>query len=570
MKNVESIDYLSIDYSSSLDELEKISASQCIKVQINEGLEEALQELESLQEQFSSQDSERLLDLCKTTVLESITSQFGLAAMFIEARDGGSVTTTHNFEKGITATEADKRKHEAFKANNDGSRPWKDVRKSGGYDDGFKQRRKKTFQTQEIIIDAYTGRPLPKDGRTHIDHIVSAKEIERNAANHLHLSPEERAKIATSDINTAFTGARPNQSKGERPMGEWLKKECKSGETNAERFGIDDKKALKKDAEARKYIRRKVTVAAANKYTKELLLTGGKDAANMAAYSAIGVILRDLIQGVFEEIHITFRQRGQESLKEIFVRFKDRIGAVLKELKTKWKDILKGSLEAGIVAFLSNIIVFIINLVSTTLKKVVTVIRAGFVSLCQAAKILANPPAGMDREEVNYQALKILTAGLIGAASLGLYAGIEKLLQAVPGLQPLMMFPIPFPGQEPRTVSDILAGTLTAVAGGLLTTVALYLMDRVRGAGKLDKLQIQLVAQSGVILHYKIAQTWCVMDDAYFFLHTKIQESAELCIQAEQELDSVNQETSEAVDAYSKSVDDFSQRLKRLKEGVAK
>jgi hypothetical protein len=113
-----------------------------------------------------------------------------------------------------------------------------------------------------------------------------------------------------------------------------------------------------------------------------LIATGGKDAGNMAAYSALGVVMRELIQAVFQEIHVTFQQRGKETLKEIFIRFKERIGMIIEYIKSKWKDILKGSFEASITAFLSNIVIFIINLFATTLKKLESMTRAGFVSPC--------------------------------------------------------------------------------------------------------------------------------------------------------------------------------------------
>jgi hypothetical protein len=546
----EPVDFLNEDFTATIRELEQISDIDMVKIEINEGLEEALKELDSLHDQFSKEDSANLLVLCKDTVIETITGQFGLAGMFIETKDGGNVTTKHNFEKGITATDTDKQKYDTYKANNDGSRNWQDVRKSGGYDDPLPGKRKAAFNSQDVIIDAYTGKPLAKDGRAHLDHIVSAKEIESNAANHLFKTPEERAKMATNNKNLAWTEASANQSKGDKAMKEWLDTPDKQGGTKEKRFDIDRQKALKEDAKARRYIKREITVSAMKKYGNELLSTGGKDTANMAAYSALGVVLRDLTQAVFHEIHVTFQQRGTETLKEIFIRFKERIGAVLADIKSKWKDIFKGSFEAGITAFLSNMVVFIINLFATTLKKIVAMIRAGFVSLCQAVKMLANPPEGMGREEASYQALKILTAGLIGAATLGLSAAIEKLLQAIPGLQPLMMFPIPSIGKEPRTVSDILAVTLSALAGGLLTTLVLYFMDKCRNAGKKDKLQIQLVAQSGVVVQYKIAQTWCVMDDAYHFLGEKVIEGYEMAKAAKEEIDKSKAEADEAVDGF--------------------
>ncbi|MDR2534564.1 MAG: hypothetical protein LBD29_00850 [Treponema sp.] len=561
---MENVDLLSVDFIEMIKDLDTLSEQDMVKIEINEGLEEALRELDALHDQFSKEDSASLLDLCKTTVIETITGQFGLAGMFIETKDGGNVTTEHNFENGITATEQDRQKYDTYKANNDGSRPWPDVRKSAGYDDPLSAKRKEAFQREDRIIDAYTRKPLPKDGRAHLDHIVSLKEIERGASNHLFKTPEERAKMAIDDKNLAWTEGSANQSKGDKPMKEWLNTPDKQGGTKGEQFGIDREKALKRDAEARHFIKKEITVAAVKKYSAELAVTGLKDAANIAAYSALGAVLRELTHAVFEEIRTTFRERDNETLKEIFIRFKERIEAVIKDIKAKWKDLLSGSLEAGITSFLSNIVVFIINLFATTLKKIADMIRAGFVSLWQAVKMLVNPPEGMDREEAHYQALKILTAGLIGAASLGLSAALEKLLQSIPGLQPLMMFPIPAIGGETRTVSDALAVTLSALAGGLLTTIVLYFMDKCRNNGKKDKLQIQLVAQSGVVVQYKIAQTWCVLDDAYHFLGEKVIEGAIAIKMTKEVIERSSQEADKSVKDFCSDSEKFRQMLKSL------
>jgi hypothetical protein len=551
----ESVDFFNTDFDKTIQDLDKITQREAVKIEINQGLEEALKELDSLKDQFSTEDSARLLDLCKNTVIETITSQFGLASLFIESKDGGSVTTSHNFEKGITSTDADRQKYNTMEANK--QRDWQDVRKSTGYDDPLPGKRKVAFQQQDKIIDTYTGKELPKDGRAVLDHIVSAKEIESSPANNLFLTPEERAKIATSDKNLAWTESSANQSKGKKTMKEWLDTPDKQGGTKADKFGIDRDMALKEDAKARGYVKTQVTVAAAKKHGSELLTTGGKDAAKMAAYSALGVILRDLTQAVFEEIRTTFRERGKETLKEIFIRFKERIDAVITEIKTKWKDIFQGSIEAGITAFLSNIVVFVINLFATILKKLVSMIRAGFVSLCQAVKMLANPPAGMDREEANYQALKILTAGLIGAASLGLSAAIDTLLKSIPGLQPIMLFPIPLLN---RTVSDVLSVTLSALAGGILTTVALYFMDKCRAAGRHDKLQIQLVTQSGVVVRYKIAQTWTVMGDGWDYFNNVVVDGVKTMIETKKAIDESHIEAADAVDDFHRLIENRRKR----------
>jgi len=481
--------------SEEVDNLEKLSELDNLKIIINEGLEEALKELDSLHEQFSKEDSVKLLDLCKDSVIDSITSQFGLASLFIDTKDGGNVTTVNNFEKGITANEIDKQRSDGYRNQN-----YQATRKKK-YNPVHNEQRVKYQSNNGIVTDEYTGRKISFK-EANLDHIVPIKEIESNAKAHLAKTVEERAKIACSNQNYAITSETANKSKGAKPMKKFVKTH------KAEELGIDKNVAMQKDTEARKYIyKENINPALIKKYRNELLATGGKDAAKMMAYSALGIILRELTQTIFDEIRITFQERGKKTLKEIFLCFKERIEIAVKNIRLKWKDILQGSFEAGLTAFLSNIVVFIINLFATTLKKIVSMIRAGFVSFCQAVKILANPPKNMDREEVNYQALKIVMAGLIGAGSLGLSAGIEKLLQGIPGLQPLMLSPIPLPNGT-QTVSDILSVILSGLAGGLVTAITFYFMDKCRYAQKKDKLQIQLVNQSGVVVQYGITQTW--------------------------------------------------------------
>lgn len=503
-------DYLSENYDEKIEELESLSQKELLRIEINSGLEEALQELESLKSQLPKEQTATLLNLCKDNVLQTIEGQFGLASLVLSNKSGGNVTTAHNFEKGIVANATDEAKYQGYKASKEGK--WSEVRKNAGYDEPLPKMRKDAFQTQDKIIDAYSGKELPKDSRAHLDHIVSIKEIESNAKAHLSLSVEDRAKIATNDKNLAWSEASANQSKDDNKMSEWIDKtDKKTGQTKGEKYGIDKDKALQKDKEARKYVYGEIDTATLKKYSTELLSTGGKDAAKMAAYSAIGVILRELVAGLFEEIRATFKNKGK-SLKEIFVRFKERLQKILANIKAKWKDILGGSIEKGIMAFCSNIVVFVINLFFTTLKRVVSVICAGFVSIVQAAKILANPPKDMPKDEVGFAALKILTTGLIGALSLGLAEGIEKLLLSVPALTPIMAFPVPIINES---IGTILSTTLSAIIGGLLSTIAIYYMDKWASGKKESNLQIQIMTKSGEVANLKLQENWLVLWDGY-------------------------------------------------------
>lgn len=527
------IDYLCRDNEAAdIAELNKVNYAE---IDVNANLNEALMQLESLKSEYKSIEVGNLVDQCKNTVIETVVGQFGLASVFIQCQDGGNVTTSHNFEKGITSSADDAAKYQKFKENNDGSRKWSDVRDEVGYDNPLPRMRKEAFKTQEVIIDEYTGTPLEKNGRAHLDRIVPAKEIESDPRTNLFQNPEERAKMATDKENLAWTNGSINQSKGAHKMGEWLAKE-KNGKTKAQQYGINKERAMQADKRARKHIKSTVNKAALKKYSSELLATGGKDAAKVAAYQVLGVLMRELVQGVFLEVKYTVNHWGKEKLADVYKRFKERLSALIKKLTQDWKDVLANSAWAGIQAFLSNIVLFVINLFATTLKKIVSMIRAGFVSLTEAIKIMVHPPEGMSREEVNYQALKILTAGLIGAASMGLSAGIEKLLLSVPGLQVLMTFPIPMIN---RTVGDVLSVTLSALAGGILTTIALYFMDKVYMAEKKNKLSLCIAAQSVVVGKCQVMASWNVLKEGYGYVYKE-------AVRTNDTIEAVDREVSES------------------------
>jgi len=524
------------------------------KIELNDDLAHALNEFEKLKSQLPKEQTATLFELCKDNVLDTITSQFGLASLFIDARDGGSVTTTHNFEKGITSNALDASKYQEFKRVQElKGEDWQKYRHENY--DSHNNYKAMYDNTDQIVVDGYTNKKIPKS-YTDIEHIVSVKEIESSASNHLYLSVEQRAEIASSDKNLIYADRGVNRSKKDSNLKEWLE------DGNPEYTSkVDKKVAIKKYNDAKKNENQKRTIEALKKNSKELLQTGGKDAVMIATYSAIGIVLKDLMQGIMIELRLTFEKRGDETLREIFNRFKDRVSKILVEIKSKWKDILTGSLEAGITAFLSNIVVFAINLFATTLKRFVAIIRAGFVSLVQAIKILANPPADMPKDEINYQALKVLTAGLIGALSLGLTEGIEKLLLSVPVLTPIMSLPLPFGDQ---TIGDAIAVTLSAMCGGLLTTVTLYFMDKAQRGTKESKIQIQLMAKSGEIVHMKAAQTWVVLGEAYDEFFNDAKQSYAKFEQVKLEINQSTKQASESVENFSKTMANLRSKLKQI------
>lgn len=556
----EKINFLNQDFDASF-ELDK---KEELKIELDNELENALKELNDLQAQLPQEARKALLEQCKDSAIDAITSQFGLASAFIDARDGGSSTTLHNFEKGIDfiSNDADR---ERFKHKNDYDRSGYDTAVVNGERVNFNIKRKHDFQNNETITDYATGRTLNKDGQAHLDHIISAKEMETDSATNLYLSRDERIELATSDENLGYMNASANSSKGEDDLLEWMNKTDKeTGTTKGKKYGIDEELATKAYEKAQKHKKKTVLKAAIKKHATELAISGSKDALKMAAYSAIGMILKDVAQAVMIEIRTTLENKGNESFKEIFERFKTRMLKVWKNIELKWKDILSNSLEAGVTAFLSNIVVFVINFFATTLKRIVSIIRAGFVSLCQAVKMLANPPKDMPKDEVIFAALKILATGLIGAVSMGLTEGLVTLMKATPGLNAIFAIPIPFSGES---IGDALAVCLTAMLGGVLSTVAIYYMDKCRNESKTSRLKICIMSQSGLITHIQIAKSWFVLDDAFKYSIAETKRTIEHISMNNEKANDGIKKSSENIEELKNLTNEAEVRLNKLLKG---
>ncbi len=80
-------------------------------IEVDAELEATLAEMDRLQSQLSTNETKSLLVLCQEVVLDTIKGQFGLASLMLTNIDGGNVTTVHNFEQGVTASNEDHMKY---------------------------------------------------------------------------------------------------------------------------------------------------------------------------------------------------------------------------------------------------------------------------------------------------------------------------------------------------------------------------------------------------------------------------------------------------------------------------
>lgn len=563
-------DFMREDYESMASELEvevqTLTKEQSLRIEIDSELENALQEMQSLQSQLPKEQMNALFEQCQKNAIDAVAGHFGLAAVVLNSKDGGNVNTTHNVRKGIYASEAEKQRYE----------------NRGEYDSGHYHtdknyiainKEQSELKKQGQSIDYMTGKKIKLNDSTDLDHIVSAKTIHDDRARVL--AQIDGAKLANTRDNLTLTDSTLNRSKKTKTAEQFLARrderitelkqvEQKRGyltqsELNEQRKlkkqqEINDEEFKKIYNESKENIDKKVDRAyyTSAKPYKEALITGAQDAGKMAIYTAIGEILKEFIIGMSDELKTLFKEFGNESLGDIFKRFAKRLEQIWKNLSARWKDIIAGSFEAGIVEFFGNLVVFVINIFFTTLKRIVRIIRAGFTSLYQAVKKLfdKNTP----ENERLFEASKIFVAGLISSVTMLSGEYITKWLYAIPGLNAILGIPIPFLDE---TIGDALGLCISAALGAVLSTIAIYYMDKWANDKKIAGLQIQMIAQSGVVVRCQVVKSWFSLLDAWRFLEFAIEDTQRKLNNAQLAIKSSHNKAQQSIDELQDKLDEL-------------
>lgn len=406
--------------------------------------------------ELKAQRINELLDSCKDEVLKQIIGPFGLNKAMFNDKDGGNVTTLHNFEQGVVANQDDKKKYD----------DWQNSIKifdRSPYDKDLPSKRKEMFKNNEPIKSAYTGNNLSRDGQTHLDHVRAAENIERNPASNLFQTQDERVKMANHKDNLVPCEASINQSMGKEDKKSWANKERKKdpGKTNTESFGIDENLLQERTEQADRRIKTETAKAQIKKQGSELLQTGISEAWRNALRQAMGLVLHELVNSSYLEVK---RIAKDPNLKENFV---DNIILAMKntinKIINKSEHIFKSIISGGIQGVISNLLTFIINNIITTSKKIGSIIREGLKGLWEAIKLIVNPPKGMSGIEIARQATKLIAAVITSSLGLLLEKSIEGLIVSVPIFVPL---------------APIISPVVTAFLTGIMTALVTFGVDR--------------------------------------------------------------------------------------------
>lgn len=387
-------------------------------------------------------DTNKLLNEVNTAIKSNVITQFGLSKFYEEGmfKEGGSVTTVHNARKAVFANEEDKLRFNRSYNRKDYEKRYEDDKSAN-----FSEIRKQKFNNEEKIIDIYTGKELTKDGQSHLDHIVSAKEIHDDDTLRLYTTKEEMANIATSDDNLGFTHASINQSKGEHNLKDWMYK-TKKGQlkNNKDRYEIDEKITIKQNENSRKSLKKqkitKVTKDVTQKVSKEALKRGG----TLVKKQVVGILIAETSSLVYESVYpVVEKWNTYSSLKDRISEISKRMKASFKNGKEKLLNLIKRLIQGASSAFAGSIVSIIfetvINSFLTTTAKFGKLLNDSVASIIQAFQIVFSNDSDISNKEKVREGIKVIGAALVTSLSLITSQVITETIKSNPS-NPLFIF----------------------------------------------------------------------------------------------------------------------------------
>lgn len=351
-----------------------------------------------------------------------------------EYKDGGDVSTLHNADNNVFIDQEHERRYkQSFDRKN-----YEGRKDSPNGDNTLNSQRKQLFKKRNIYDD-YTNKKLHKDGRTHLDHIVSAKRIHENNRARLFMTDDERNDMAVSKENLAVIDGRMNQSKGASSVSEWLDKK-KGGKLNSERYGVDVEKAKGKEYHAEKFIKNNIFKSE----IKEISRASFKRGRTLAKEQIIGVIFTYVTKIIVDELKEYAKNWEKfdsiaeriDALKTVEISVKNRVLSLLKNSKAVFKELLINTTEGFISGIVGTIVTTIVNMFITTMKKFGKIIQDNISAFVSAFKLLTTNPQNLSKAELFKTVVKKISMSLAGTMGLFIEEFLKDALLSTP-LAPL-------------------------------------------------------------------------------------------------------------------------------------
>lgn len=429
-------------------------------------------------------------------VIESLLTSFGLDMLLVKDQYGGDVDTIHNVEKiGEYTHSWNNGKIQIKNEKYDPLMKYKSLRNEENYKNR-EEYNSKSYHKHEnyiatnkensklkkegMLYDGYTGEKIEVNGKTNLDHIISAKEINDDRVRILAgLKGED---LANSPENLIITNESLNKSKSAYSMNEFLNKEKNREEKRYSEESIKRMENL--DKRARKAYKTKLNIAyyTSSNFRNDLLKSSANVGVRMGLRQAVGFLLTEVVFTVMDE----FKKLKTEKLDEIFAAISNGIKKGFENAKLKYKELLSKFKDGAIAGIIGSLTTTLTNIFFTTSKNIIRVIRQSWVSLVEALKIVLFNPDNLPFGERMRAVAKILATTASVIVSIVVREVLTKIGIAT----------IPVVGDELVTFIEILSM-------GLASCTLLYFLDRSEIVNKAVNFLNNLPTVSNALYYYK-------------------------------------------------------------------
>ena len=429
-------------------------------------------------------------------VIESLLTSFGLDMLLVKDQYGGDVDTIHNVEKiGEYTHSWNNGKIQIKNEKYDPLMKYKSLRNEENYKNREEYNSKSYHKHENYIVinrensklkkegmlyDGYTGEKIKANGKTNLDHIISAKEISEDRVRILAgLKGED---LANSPENLIITNESLNKSKSAYSMNEFLNREKNREE---KRYSEDSIKRMENlDKRARKAYKTKLNIAyyTSSNFRKDLLTSSANVGVRMGLRQAVGFLLTEVVFTVMDE----FKKLKTEKLDEIFAAISNGIKKGFENAKLKYKELISKFKDGVIAGIIGSLTTTLTNIFFTTSKNIIRVIRQSWVSLVEALKIVLFNPDNLPFGERMRAVAKIFATTASVIVSIVVREVLTKIgIAAIP------------------VVGDVLVTFIEILSMGLTSCTLLYFLDRSEMVNKAVNFLNNLPTISNALYYYK-------------------------------------------------------------------
>lgn len=382
-------------------------------------------------------------------IVNSLITTFGLDFLVAD-RHGGDVDTIHNVRQiGTDGNMAYKNSKNATSYENHGE--YNSIEYHS--DNAYKTKNKTISEARKSgkLRDEYTGKIIPGNKGSDLDHVISAKEIHDDRGRVL--SGIKGTDLANSNENLKATNPHTNRSKKADSMETFLEK-------HGNEYSESEKVRMRNiDKEARKSYETKLSKQyySSKQFKTDVVKAAGKVGIEMGLRQALGMILTEVWFHIRDEFD---RIKGKFDMGLFFISVGNGIKRGFASAKEKYKEIIAKFKDGVLAGALASLTTTLCNIFFTTAKNIVRVIRQTWNSLVDAAKVLFVNPDNLTFKERMIAVAKIVS---VGASTV-----VGVLVNEMINDSPVGKIPI---------IGDIVSTFCGTLVTGILSCTLLYFID---------------------------------------------------------------------------------------------